>query len=41
MSTEHNWRRAPERASVVFIEEDETGGVGVRLRERRKGDPAP
>ena len=39
MSTEHKWRRALERAGVAFIEEDETGGVGVRLRERRKPDP--
>ncbi len=41
MSTEHKWRRALEKAGVVFIEEDETGGVGARLRERRKADPAP
>jgi hypothetical protein len=41
MSTEHKWRRVLERAGVVFIEEDETGGVGIRLREGRKGDPAP
>jgi hypothetical protein len=41
MSTEHKWRRALERAGVVFIEEDESGGVGIRLRERRKMDTAP
>ena len=41
MSTEHKWRRALERAGIVFIEEDDAGGVGVRLRERRKADPAP
>jgi len=41
MSTEHKWRRALEHAGVVFIKEDESGGVGVRLRERRKMDAAP
>ena len=41
MSTEHKWRRALEKAGVVLIEDDETGGVGARLRERRKADPAP
>jgi hypothetical protein len=41
MSTEHKWRRALERAGVVFLDEDESGGVGVRLRARGKPDAAP
>lgn len=41
MSPEHKWRCALKRAGGVFIEDDETGGVGVRLRERRKTNAAP
>jgi transcriptional regulator with XRE-family HTH domain len=39
MTTEHKWRRALEKAGVTFLEEDDHGGVGVRLkaRQRRKG----
>jgi predicted transcriptional regulator len=33
MSTEHKWRRALEKAGVVFLDKDATGGPGVRLRE--------
>jgi hypothetical protein len=33
MSTEHKWRRALEKAGVVFLDKDKDGGPGVRLRE--------
>ena len=36
MTTEHKWRRALEKAGVVFLDEDDQGGVGVRLKRRRK-----
>jgi transcriptional regulator with XRE-family HTH domain len=36
MTTEHKWRRALERAGVQFIDEDEHGGVGVRLRRKSR-----
>jgi transcriptional regulator with XRE-family HTH domain len=32
MGTVQKWRRALEAAGVQFIDEDETGGPGVRLR---------
>jgi transcriptional regulator with XRE-family HTH domain len=32
VSTVQKWRRALEAAGVQFIDEDGTGGVGVRLR---------
>jgi transcriptional regulator with XRE-family HTH domain len=31
--TVHKWRRALEAAGVIFIDEDDTVGPGVRLRE--------
>jgi hypothetical protein len=33
MSTEHKWRRALEKAGVVFLDKDKDGGPGVRLKE--------
>ena len=33
LSTLHKWKRALEAAGVVFIDEDETIGPGVRLRK--------
>jgi transcriptional regulator with XRE-family HTH domain len=39
MTTEHKWRRALERAGVMFLDEDEHGGAGVRLKpDRRRKD---
>jgi hypothetical protein len=35
MTTEHKWRRALEKAGVTLLEEDEHGGVGVRLKTRK------
>jgi hypothetical protein len=34
MYTDHKWRRALERTGIVFIEENEEGGVGVRDRDQ-------
>ena len=36
MRTEHKWRRALERAGVVFLDADDEWGPGVRLRGKRK-----
>ena len=36
MRTEHKWRRALERAGVVFLDADDEWGPGVRLRGNRK-----
>jgi transcriptional regulator with XRE-family HTH domain len=36
MRTEHKWRRALEKAGVVFLDADEEWGPGVRLRRDRK-----
>jgi transcriptional regulator with XRE-family HTH domain len=36
MTTEHKWRRALERAGVMFLDEDDDAGVGVRLRKKGK-----
>jgi transcriptional regulator with XRE-family HTH domain len=33
ISTLYKWRRALEAAGVVFVDEDDTIGPGVRLRE--------
>jgi len=32
VSTVQKWRRALEAAGIQFIDEDTTGGIGVRLR---------
>ena len=36
MRTEHKWRRALERAGVVFLDADDEWGPGVRLRGKRR-----
>ena len=36
LSTLHKWRRALEEAGVLFIDPDERGGPGVRLRARKQ-----
>jgi transcriptional regulator with XRE-family HTH domain len=36
MRTEHKWRRALERAGVVFLDADDDWGPGVRLRRKRE-----
>jgi hypothetical protein len=33
MRTEHKWRRALERAGVVFLDEEDECGPGVRLKK--------
>jgi hypothetical protein len=36
MLTEHKWRRALEKAGVVFLDADNEWGPGVRLRGKRE-----
>ena len=36
LSTLHKWRRALEKAGVVFIDGTDTEGPGVRLREPQR-----
>jgi transcriptional regulator with XRE-family HTH domain len=35
-TTVHKWRRALEKAGVVFLDADDEWGPGVRLRGKRK-----
>jgi predicted transcriptional regulator len=35
LSTLHKWRRALEGAGVIFLDETETEGPGVRLKKAR------
>jgi transcriptional regulator with XRE-family HTH domain len=35
ISTAHKWRTALEAAGVIFIDEDEEAGPGVRLRKAK------
>ena len=35
LTTAHKWRRALEKAGVVFIDETDDAGAGVRLKQPR------